>query len=758
MALRVSSAEELAVILNFQAKTSEAEAETRRLGHAVNEMTVEQLRAAISEQAKLINGAKDLEKRTSQIQRNWWRTQRVLRASALIFRNITIAGTALWAPLVAGAQSYAKEIEKIDNYSEKTSDAWLAQVRQLHNAQLRIGRTSAEVLLPYLEKVTNLAGKAAGYIEKHPGLIEAALKTGVAVTTVGVLGTLVTQGIKMVVDVKFVAASATLSLAARNMNVAADKMLAASTGQTFGSTAAAVSRSERLTKALEDYVFTTRYKKNVAGRWFDPNTGRYVSAGAVGASRLATGAAGLGGIGAGIAGVVGSYQLSQQLRGLGLGDILSNIAPLLSVAGPLVSIGANAEAAVNGLKKLVDKIRGVSDSASKGAKAVVNFTVDLERLAREGEGTRVILELQRSLVEASRKYEQDRADVIAESAKDAEKIQKRYSDKVSDAYESMNKRIEDITHDYNKASARAQEDYLISRQDALKDAHDKTVREEEDFRERLRKLRLDHEERVDALVRNRDALGLVKEERRYQLDIDEATRAHNIKVQREKQETRDRLAEIDHRYALARRRRYEDYVERLQEEKDRFEEAKKEAAKQRQEELKELQEAQKEKLEELRVAYEQEKREAVNAAYEKVVLLRGAYDAELRLRQQYHGLILQSTEDFLQRMLDSYELTMDQLKIDKAVPTRQFGGYSAGTGLHLLHSNEYVMSPGIVRAAEQAIGGKLSNKRLMNVLKGGGGTTVNIELPGGLVTMKMMKDVLRQNNTDFLTQLDRILT
>lgn len=751
MPLRFSDASEFNVWLKFQADTSQAEQQTRQLGQAANEVTSEQFQQMMTSQAGLVNSAKEYEKQTRQIQVNWWRTQRVLRASQFIFRDIVIAGTALWAPIIAGAQSYAKQIEKMDDYTEATAEAWLAQTRQLENARLRIGRVSAQVLQPYLEDVTRLANQAAGFIERHPGLIEAALKTGVAVTTVGVLGTLVTQGVKLVVDVKFVAASATIALAARQMDDAANKMLAASTGQQFGlGVGTAASRTERLTALLERYLFTTPFRQNVAGRWYDPRTGRYVSQGAVTGSRLASGAAGLAGIGAGITAIDLSYQIAKGLRDAGLGNIASNFAPLLGVAGPIASVGTSLERLVNGLNNL-------DEGAKKGSEAVVNFAVDMERLQREGEGTRIILQLQRDLAESARKYAEDRKDAIEGADAETLAIQNRYSDRITDAWRTMVDSIEDITRNYNKQAARDQEDYLEDRRKTVKDANKRAQDEEAKFQERLRQLRLDHEERVDELVRARDALGLVKEERRYQREVDEATRAHQLVMQRERRETVERLQEIDRRYAIERRRRYEDYVNRIQEEQERYEKAKEEAAKQREEELQANREALKDKLDELRVAYEQEKREAVNAAYEKVVLLRGAYDAELRLRQQYHGLILQSTDEFLRRMLESFQINMNNLQVEGTVPTRQAGGYSAGTGLHRLHMGEYVMSRNLTSAAEKALGGRLTNQRLMSALTGGGGTVFNFEFPGGFVTRHELRDAIHISRAELLNMLEREL-
>lgn len=724
MALRVASAQELAVILNFQAHTGEAEESTRKLGEAVNEMTADQLRQAVAEQSQLVSGAKELEKQTADIQRNWWRTQRVLRASAFIFRSITIAGTAMWAPIIAGAVSYAKQIEKIDGYTEATAEAWLAQTRQLENAKLRIGRVSAQVLQPYLEDVTKLANKAAGFIETHPGLIEAALKTGVAVTTVGVLGSLVTAGIKMVVDVKFVAASAVMELASIRMENAANKMLTAATGQN-------VSVTKRVSQGLSPAL--------TAG---------------LGRAGLVIGSVGV------LTGIAKEFDaLYESARKLGpVGKIIEIPIRLLEEVTARVP-GLGVIKPIRQFLNLLDLIPNVvdaaADSTKKGAAAVVDMTRDMERLEREGEGARIILELQRDLAASAQKYAEDRANAIEDSDQKIVSIQQRYSDRIVDAWQKMNERIEDITRNYNKQSARAEEDYLLQRHDVVQSAHKKAQDEEAKFQEKLRQLRLDHEERVDELVRARDALGLVKEERRYQREVDEATRAHTLAMQREKKETRDRLKEIDQRYKLERRRRYEDYIQRVQEEHERYLEARKEAAKQRDEELKENREALKEKLADLREAYEQEKREAVNAAYEKIVLLRGAYDAELRLRQQYHGLILQSTEQFLEQMLQTFDIKSGQLLDKRPVPEKQTGGFIAGTGIYKLHAGEYVMNPSVTRAAEHALGGRLNDRRLMSAL--GGGTTINLAFPGGLITRHELASTLKQNRAELLQMLEREL-
>jgi hypothetical protein len=67
------------------------------------------------------------------------------------------------------------------------------------------------------------------------------------------------------------------------------------------------------------------------------------------------------------------------------------------------------------------------------------------------------------------------------------------------------------------------------------------------------------------------------------------------------------------------------------------------------------------------------------------------------------------------------------------------------------------MSANTTRAAERAIQGKLTQAGLLNAISQGTGSTINLTLPAGMVQMNQLKDVLRENNDNFMNNLARAL-
>lgn len=700
MPLRFESASQFEAFLSMTLDEQAAQNTingVKRVGKVVNEVTVEEFKAGMATAALYERSLADIEKQTAALQREWWRAQRVLRATQFAFRQTTIVGTAMFAPLIALAVKYNKEITKTHEVLPRLTAEWNSASRGLQQSAMRIGRVTTELLLPYLQDVEDIANRVSRFAERHPGIIEAAMKTGIAVATVGVLGTLVTKGVQMIVDVKFVLASAQNLLAAQTMLRAAEinaGVAASNLGQ-----AGAKSTLSKIGGAVAGGAATA---------------GKYGGA------------------------VVGQIGLS-----LAYAKVFDTLYEGVSKLGPLAKLG---EAATFVLERLVsqfvpfitqirvlgnviefvkERLQGVQEagpSGERGTKGVRDLSAGIEKLKKESEGAIIMLELQRDLVKMATEYEKDRLEVIRDGANEALQIQRRYVDAVSKALRTMNDNIADLTADFIKDSRRAEEDHLRGRLDIIRDSGEQIVKAEKDLQEKLRKLQFDHLQRVDELERERDALGLVKEQRRYDFERAELLREGNDRIAQIRAEVAERLREYDREFAIARQRRQEDYLERVQEERDRYEEAKKVAAERRKEETETLRKAQEEKLEALRVAYEAERSQAINAAYEKIVMLRGALIAELQMRRLYHGLILNETQDFLDEylaILASAEQPVRTGTTSTRTPTRQLGGPINSTGTYFLHRGEHVLNPSIVSAAEKALGGTFTQQKLIGALAGG---------------------------------------
>jgi hypothetical protein len=140
-----------------------------------------------------------------------------------ISRTSLVAGTAIAGGIFAAASNYVKNAK----VATEVTDKWNAATASLSRSQDKVGATLAEVSLPLLQKAARLADQASDFVERNPEIVRAALNTGLVLASIGVVGTLVSKGIKLVADVRYLASIPAQITAARLQDAAANKQLAA---------------------------------------------------------------------------------------------------------------------------------------------------------------------------------------------------------------------------------------------------------------------------------------------------------------------------------------------------------------------------------------------------------------------------------------------------------------------------------------------------------------------------------------------------
>lgn len=229
----------------------------------------------------------------------------------------------------------------------------------------------------------------------------------------------------------------------------------------------------------------------------------------------------------------------------------------------------------------------------------------------------------------------------------------------------------------------------------------------------------DHLERMDELARERDALGLVKEARRYQQERAEEERAAHLETARRRQDVAERLAELAEEYAQERAQRQQQHMEDLAEnEKQRQEELKANALAQA-EELKQIREQKAQRLKELQEGLDAERIRRREMMIAQIRDLDASLLGERTKKVQYYNLMLQDAEAFLR----AYRLKMSLAgATGTGAPVRDTGGY-VNKGLYRMAwdgAKEFVMSNQTTRAAERLIGANLTQQNLMRALSDGG--------------------------------------
>lgn len=176
--------------------------------------------AAMKKEAAAINRLASL--RSKEIKELKERAQWIEKGSKAVFA-VGIAGI---TSITLLAKKYIDSTEE----SNEITKAWAASTQKVSDAQMRIGKIAAEAVLPIYEKLADLAGKTADFVEKHPGVLEAGLKASIVAAGLGGIGLLVSKGITLYADIKMIAVGDMQLVAAKLMSDAANKQLAAATG------------------------------------------------------------------------------------------------------------------------------------------------------------------------------------------------------------------------------------------------------------------------------------------------------------------------------------------------------------------------------------------------------------------------------------------------------------------------------------------------------------------------------------------------
>ena len=136
------------------------------------------------------------------------------------------AGVGGFTAITALAKNYIDNTEE----SNEITKQWAENSAKVAGAQARIGKVAAETLLPLFTRLAEITDKAAAYIEKNPEILQKGLKTAEVVATIGMLGLAVSKGIKLYADIQMIAVGNMQLVAAKLMQDAATKQLAAATG------------------------------------------------------------------------------------------------------------------------------------------------------------------------------------------------------------------------------------------------------------------------------------------------------------------------------------------------------------------------------------------------------------------------------------------------------------------------------------------------------------------------------------------------
>lgn len=579
-----------------------------------------------------------------------------------------ITGGLLAGGIFAEVNRFVKEQEGLEKSTSLTRE-WTRATEELGRARGRVDNVLLKEALPLLQQAARVATQASAFVESHPEIVSGALKAGVLLVGIGTIGSLISKGIKLTADVKYLATIPAQLAAARLQDIAANKQL----------TAAQLQARAKI-----------------------PGTG----SGLLGGAAILAGGAAFAKIGS------EASQFGASLFGTTpvkfWQDLISKVSESLpfikQFTDGIFGVGGAAADASGLLSGAIGQIRGSANEAEI-VKAFSDWKEEDRQMITEAAENRkkILADAERDIAGITRDYASQRAQISRRFAEESSKLRDRF----------------------DKENTDAERRYLEQRVEASRGAEDRIREIQEESRERRAQLEKESADRQEDFSRARDALGLVKEQRRLAEAKEEEERSTTQSVQQVRRETAARLAEIDNQYQSERALRAQEFEQSMKELSARRAAEFKEAAEAHAQELRQSREATSQKLRELQEGLNAERARRREVFIAQIRDLDSALLGERGIRNRHYEQMLAEVEQWAANFRGRVSGALSSLLSSTssgAVGTRDSGGY-ADRGIYRLAWNgnkEFVMSNSTTKAAERAIGGAITQEGLIRLLAGAG--------------------------------------
>lgn len=336
-----------------------------------------------------------------------------------------------------------------------------------------------------------------------------------------------------------------------------------------------------------------------------------------------------------------------------------------------------------------------------------------------GENTEKLLDIfskmREDLAEEESRYQASRMKIISSSNAAMERAASSSASKIRSINERAAANRTSIISNFVKSSAEDVRRFESERARIIRDGGLEIARIEQERLEKQRQLEMDHSDRVDELVANRDALGLVLEQRKFDRERAEIDRNTNKEIAQRRQDLAIRLQDLAQNFAAERAQKQAQFQQDLKDnEAKRQEEIKAERA-HLVEQTREIQKNRANQLRELALQHAEEMRRIRESTIAKIRDLDASLLGEQQKKRQYQALMLQD----LDRFLAEYRRRMAGGFGSSTVRGTAGGGY-VNNELIQTHGVEFVTSASTTRALERLIGGRLNQQNLVAAVAGVG--------------------------------------
>jgi len=626
----------------------------------------------------------------------------------IVAQSAALAGGAILTGMVASANNYAKSSGEIN----ATTEAWAANQKSIANSQEKIGKVAADTLLPVYTAIAGYVAQFATWLEKNPEAATAALDIGAVLIGVGVIGRAVSQGIRLIADIQ----AATIYLTSSGVMMKASETFAGS--------------AVLMDKAASESALA-RLGGGVAG---EAAGGAAVASGiwaAIGSIATIVGvtlaALGIGSvIGQGFGNTIGKSAYGASWKDQGYGEewqtfreaLATDLGGMLLIEQKLGIVSKDSASNIWGMVTAILGLNKATDQAATSASALTSAQ-QAEFMSKGTDLFTAYYDKQQSDAVAN-------ADAITQIRKDEGAAEQAAAANnaatISQIYQSFTSQMQSLVASHAKAEKDALDAFQSSRAEAIASEGQQEQQAQAQLQQRLQQLQKQHNDKMQSLVMDRDALGVQNEIKSYNEQKKSEIDATNATIAQDRAALSAKLKQEADAYAKSEQQRADDFREQSDAADKQYKQqlAAENAKYAKEVELAKAQE--KDKLDKQNKAYTDQQNAQRDALIKQLNDLYYSLDTEAKAKTTAY----QNMQADLVAFLDTYRSTLASgISNINGVPTHDYSGY-AGTGVYAMAQNgapEYVLSGSATAQAERILGGRLSESSIMTALLGQGGSS-----------------------------------
>lgn len=643
---------------------------------------------------------------------------------------LSVGGGLLTAGAMANAQNYVTYMGKTTELSSK----WLAAQERIKKANLEIGESTASVILPAVQAGAELMERVAEIAESHPWLVQGVLGAGGIMLALGAATKVIGEITKVVADLGLMLGKAGLMQTMNSLGgVGAGEYMpgGSAASKIFGKTASEFGVSGTVaiaamsvaaiylgSEALGNWLGKQMY----GDKWENQNVGDAMV----------------------------TLTKIFQLPWLGLASILDKMGP--SMQGVVQWILETANAA----QKLVGDVTGASQYKRKA-----------EDEDTSQQMTQAFIDYQEAVSEAQSNYSEQRKQIIADSESEIVNVTKQYNDQRASVIASAEKQIAGMISSYQQSANKAASSYKENEKKATDSYNDSVAKAQRDFeinqrraaqahQREMARLAEQHDDRMQALAASRDALGLVKEQRSYQREKSQKEQDYQTQRQQAQEDQQLRLADM--RQA---------FIKQRAEAKQAYEQQRAEALQALQQRVADARASEAERLAQLAAQHKADLLRIEQQEEEKLAKLDESYKKQVdqmqtsfidRLRALDPTILGDAAafEKYMQSQALAFRQWLENFKAQASagskttagvIGSHAAGGYAVFQGNGEDGREEFVMGSDLTRAAENALGGRLSQAGALSAImagrmmsSGAGGKSLQITVQGRSLTTQEIRN------------------